>query len=554
MGLLSFMRAFTIRFRMMGAIAVVLVLLVVVGGAGLWGMSRMQAFNHDFVEHSFAESVALGQLQVGLGELRRYERDMIISYEKPDRVRVAKTRWDEAWQQTQTRLNTMQEGDADEDNLLVDEIRRQLEVYVRAVEPVARQLEAEAYDSATTANLFLRDAHAAFDKVDETMVALDKVLGEEVRADYGQAQSTSVIIVWVFLGVVAAAALIVVPTTLANMQSICRPLEQAQGLAVAIARGDLTTRPDVQGADELAELMRCLVDMQASLSRTVGEVREAADSIRQASFEIASGNQDLSNRTEQTASNLQQTASSMEQITETVRQSSDAAQSASQMARDNSVVAQKGGEVVGQVVSTMDQINQSSQKIHDIIGVIDGIAFQTNILALNAAVEAARAGEAGRGFAVVAGEVRNLAQRSAEAAREIKSLISASVDRVNAGTQLVHQAGTTIRDIVNNAEKISSFIADITSATGDQAQSLVEINGAVGQLDQVTQQNAALVEESAAAADSLRDQAQRLSDLVAVFRLMQGDAGHPPLMPAATRGHAQVAGYGGPERRHRARD
>ncbi|MEN9887917.1 MAG: Methyl-accepting chemotaxis protein [Pseudomonadota bacterium] len=554
MGLLSFMRAFTIRLRMVGAIAVVLVLLLVVGGAGLWGMSRMQAFNHDFVEHSFAESVTLGQLQVGLGEMRRYERDMIINYEKPDRLKVARASWEKAWKDTQTRLSAMQEGEADDDNALAQEIGRQLEVYVRAVEPVARQLEAQAYDSATTANLFLRDAHAAFEKVDATMAQLDEVLDKEVRAAYEEAESTSSIIVWVFIGVVAAAALIVVPTTLANMQSICRPLEQAQGLAVAIARGDLTTRPDVRGADELAELMRCLVDMQSSLSRTVGEVRAAADSIRQASLEIASGNQDLSNRTEQTANNLQQAASRMEQITETVRQSSDAAQSASQMARDNSVVARKGGEVVGQVVSTMDQINQSSQKIHDIIGVIDGIAFQTNILALNAAVEAARAGEAGRGFAVVAGEVRSLAQRSAEAAREIKSLISASVERVDAGTQLVHQAGATIRDIVHNAEKVSSFIADITSATGEQAQGLAEINGSVGQLDQVTQQNAALVEQSAAAADSLRDQAQRLADLVAVFRLMQGDAGHAPLMPAATRGHAQGSAYGGPERRQHPRD
>ena len=549
MGLLSFMRAFTIRVRMIGAIAVVLTLFVVVGGAGLWGMSRMQAFNQEFVDQSFAKAVAQGQLQVGLGDLRRFERDMIINYEKPDRVRAAKAQWDKAWASTQALLVKMEGIATDAEKPLVADLGRLLGTYVKAVEPVARQLEAEAYDSATTANLFLRDAHAAFEQVDGTMDKFEEVLGADVKSSYDASATMTALVFWVFAAAVGVAALIVVPTTLANMQSICRPLEQAQGLAVAIARGDLTTRPDLQGSDELAELMRCLVDMQSSLSRTVGEVREAADSIRQASREIASGNQDLSNRTEQTASNLQQTASRMEQITDTVRQTSGAAQSAMDMARNNADVAQRGGVVVGQVVTTMDDIHQSSQKIHDIIGVIDGIAFQTNILALNAAVEAARAGEAGRGFAVVAGEVRSLAQRSAEAAREIKSLISASVERVSAGTQLVHQAGATIRDIVGNADKVSAFISEINLATGEQAQGLAEINGAVGELDQVTQQNAALVEQSAAAADSLRDQAQRLADLVAVFRLMRGDAGHPPLVPAATRGHAEVDGYAGPERR-----
>jgi methyl-accepting chemotaxis protein len=376
------------------------------------------------------------------------------------------------------------------------------------------------------------------------------VLEAEVKAQVDASDAAGRLALGLFIAVLLVAVVVVVPTTLANMHSICRPLEQAQGLAVSIARGDLTTRPDLTGADELTELMRCLADMQASLSRTVGDVRQVADSIRVASSEIASGNQDLSHRTEETAGNLQQTAARMEQITGTVRQSREAAQSASRMARSNAEVAQRGGEVVGQVVSTMDDIHQSSQKIHDIIGVIDGIAFQTNILALNAAVEAARAGEAGRGFAVVAGEVRSLAQRSAEAAREIKALISASVERVGAGTQLVHQAGSTIRDIVDNAEKVSSFIAEITAATSEQAQGLAEINGAVGQLDQVTQQNAALVEQSAAAADSLREQAQRLAEVVAVFRLSADGAGHPPLQPAATRGHgAAMAPYRGPERR-----
>ena len=551
--LLTFMRAFTIRLRMIGAIAVVLALLSIVGGAGLWGMFRMQAFNHEFVQHSFAESVAMGQLQVQLGELRRYERDMIINYERPEAVRAAKDQWDAAWRQVQARLDEMLRGEPDGDDALVRQIRELLTVYGQAMEPVARQLEASAYDSATTANRLLRNAHEAFDKVDALMAELDRLLAEEVRTSYEQAERTSRIILMLFGVAVGLAAFIVVPTTLANMHSITRPLQQAQGLAVSIARGDLTTQPDLRGADELTELMRCLADMQSSLSRTVGEVRAAADNIRVASTEIASGNQDLSARTEQAASNLQQAASSMDQIAATAQQSADAARSASSMAQENATVAQQGGELVGQVVRTMEDIHQSSQKIHDIISVIDGIAFQTNILALNAAVEAARAGEAGRGFAVVAGEVRSLAQRSAEAAREIKNLISASVEKVNVGTQIVSQAGHTIRDIVDNAQKVSSFIGDITAASAEQSQGLAEINGAVAQLDQMTQQNAALVEQSAAAADSLRDQAQRLAELVAIFKLMNGSGGHPPLTPAATRGHGPAGVYKGPERRLGAR-
>ncbi|MDO8274572.1 MAG: methyl-accepting chemotaxis protein [Serpentinimonas sp.] len=366
--------------------------------------------------------------------------------------------------------------------------------------------------------------------------------------------STSGWAVGLFLAVLGLALLIVLPSTLLNLVSITRPLEQAQGLAVAIARGDLGTQPDLSGHDELTDLMRNLADMQASLGRTVGEVRQAAESIHQASGEIASGNQDLSNRTEQTASNLQQTASSMDQITVAVQQSSQAARSALGMAQNNATVAERGGQVVGQVVRTMDEINQSSQKIHDIIGVIDGIAFQTNILALNAAVEAARAGEAGRGFAVVATEVRALAGRSAAAAREIKQLIGASVEKVGAGTQLVHQAGANIREIVANAQKVSAFITEISNASGEQANGLTAVNDAVSELDQMTQQNAALVEQSAAAAQALREQAQRLSELVAVFRLP--DAAHPmhpPLQPTATRGHGKGTHDQGADRRLAAR-
>ena len=259
--------------------------------------------------------------------------------------------------------------------------------------------------------------------------------------------------------------------------------------------------------------------MQAALRHMVGQVRVSTDSISNASAEIATGNQDLSSRTEQTAANLQQAASSMEQLTGTVKQSADSARQANQLAASAAEVAARGGNVVSRVVATMDDINASSKKIADIIGVIDGIAFQTNILALNAAVEAARAGEQGRGFAVVAGEVRSLAQRSAEAAKEIKALIGASVDKVESGSKLVADAGQTMQEIVGSVQRVTDIIGEITAAASEQSDGIGQVNTSVTQLDKMTQQNAALVEESAAAAESLKDQAQKLAAVVGTFRL-----------------------------------
>ena len=306
--------------------------------------------------------------------------------------------------------------------------------------------------------------------------------------------------------------------------SIVHPLRTAVSVARRVADGDLTAQIDADAKDETGQLLLALKEMNDSLLRIVGEVRGGTDSIATSSTQIAAGNQDLSSRTEQQAGSLEETASSMEELTSTVKQNADNARQANQLAASAAQVAVKGGEVVAQVVGTMESINSSSNKIVDIIAVIDGIAFQTNILALNAAVEAARAGEQGRGFAVVASEVRNLAQRSASAAKEIKTLIGASVEQVNAGSMLVAQAGSTMNDIVASVQRVSDIITEITAASSEQSVGIDEINRAIGQMDAVTQQNAALVEEAAAAAESMQNQAHRLAEVVSVFKLHERSA------------------------------
>ena len=316
---------------------------------------------------------------------------------------------------------------------------------------------------------------------------------------------------------------------------ISRPLCSAVGVAMQVANGDLTSDIVVESNDETGQLMGALREMNGNLLRIVGQVRTSTDEIATACDEIATGNLDLSARTEQQASSLEETASSMEELTSTVKHNADNARQANQLASTASDVAAKGGAVVSQVVLTMESINDSSRKISDIIGVIDGIAFQTNILALNAAVEAARAGEQGRGFAVVASEVRNLAQRSAAAAKEIKTLIDDSVGQVTIGNRLVGQAGSTMSEIVDSVRRVSDIMGEISTATREQTEGIEQINDAVAQMDSVTQQNAALVEQAAAAAGSLQQQAAHLTEAVQVFKLSK----HPPL--AAPRGNAQPA-------------
>ena len=312
---------------------------------------------------------------------------------------------------------------------------------------------------------------------------------------------------------------------------ITRPIRDALELAETVAGGDLTRTVGATGKDETGALLRALHHMNDSLVRIVSQVRNGTDTIATGSAEISAGNFDLSARTEQQAGALEETAASMEELTTTVRQNADNARQANQLSIAASEVAAQGGAVVGQVITTMGSINESSRKIVDIIGVIDGIAFQTNILALNAAVEAARAGEQGRGFAVVASEVRNLAQRSAAAAKEIKVLIGDSVDKVDVGAKLVDQAGATMEQVVSSIRRVTDIMAEITSASQEQTGGIEQVNQAIGQMDQVTQQNAALVEESAAAAASMQDQAAKLAQVVGVFKLA-GPALAAPSAPA----------------------
>jgi methyl-accepting chemotaxis protein len=345
---------------------------------------------------------------------------------------------------------------------------------------------------------------------------------------------------WWIIGIIALCIAIGVVQAVWISGLISRPLVNAVQIAQTVAAGNLTSKIDVSTTDETGQLLAALKEMNDNLQNIVGQVRTGTDVIATAASEIATGNLDLSARTEQQASSLEETASSMEEMTSTVKQNSDNARRANELAHSASGIALQGGTVVSQVVETMGSINASSSKIVDIIGVIDGIAFQTNILALNAAVEAARAGEQGRGFAVVASEVRNLAQRSASAAKEIKSLITDSVAQVEAGSKLVHQAGKTMDEVVASVKKVSDIVAEITTAGREQEVGIEQINQAIAEMDTVTQQNAALVEQAAAASASMQEQAENLSRVVSVFKLDQNAAASPMAAPRPARAAASA--------------
>jgi methyl-accepting chemotaxis protein len=366
------------------------------------------------------------------------------------------------------------------------------------------------------------DAGPRFAAARETMQKLLTLQGEVAKQEYENAYSRSVSTRNLAIAATIAGLCLLAWISFMTLRAITRPLGTAVKLARAVADGDLTQRIEVHSTNEIGQLMQALKDMNDSLVRVVGQVRTGTDTVATASSQIAAGNLDLSSRTEEQASSLEETASSMEELTSTVKQNAENARQANQLVVATADVAVRGGEVVGQVVDTMASIKDSSRKIADIIGVIDGIAFQTNILALNAAVEAARAGEQGRGFAVVASEVRNLAQRSAGAAKEIKGLIEDSVGKVDAGGKLVDEAGKTMDEVVSSVKRVTDIMSEIAAASQEQSAGIEQVNQAIAQMDEVTQQNAALVEEAAAAAESLQDQAGKLTEAVSVFKMEGG--------------------------------
>lgn len=522
MTVFELMRGFTIRVRMVAAIAIVLLLLGVLGGAGMWGMFRIQEMSQDFRETSYEKAQHLSQLRASLGLVRQHEKDMIIQYENTERVVQAKQAWLQALEQVQVVSQKFVGQEVDADDALIKNLMVRMENYKKFFDPVVRQLEISGYDTATVAYRMGGRAMAELVEVDALVQKLAEALQNESHVAQINESEAAEQTQWLFLLSVLIAVLVVAPLTWLNMLSICRPLEKARQTALAIAKGDLSQQVEVVGRDEVAELQTALQEMRLNLNQLVGQVSDASGNIATASQEIATGNTDLSGRTEQTASNLQQTVASLMQLTSTVQQTASSAQLANQLASSASDTALRGGAIVQQAVQSMGDISTSSRKISDIIGLIDSIAFQTNILALNAAVEAARAGEQGRGFAVVAGEVRLLAGRSAEAANEIKRLIQTSVSAVDGGVRHVQEAGQNMQEIVDSVRRVGDIIGEITAASTEQSAGIGQVNQAVGDIDRMTQQNAALVEEAAAAADSLRDQTARLADVVSQFHLDTG--------------------------------
>jgi methyl-accepting chemotaxis protein len=497
--------------------AVVQALMLVLVGIGINSMGKIQAKLDNIVESNVREIELLHEMTDAIHVVRRVMGTLMVmkdaaaldvEYKKLEAARARYDATDEL----------LRKRDA-------DEAQAALRVKLSEVQALARPLNNQVVELARAdkveqaLDLLLKEAGPATQKwqdlLDEYVALQNKANQRDAaaaRQSYGSARLFMFAVTGVALAIGALLAWLVT-------RSITTPINLAVQVAQTVAAGDLTSRIDASAKDETGHLLLALQDMNTSLQDIVGQVRSGTDTIATASSQISSGNLDLSARTEQQASSLEETASAVEQLTSTVKQNGDNARQANQMAASASSVALKGGSIVAQVVQTMGSINASSRKIVDIIGVIDGIAFQTNILALNAAVEAARAGEQGRGFAVVATEVRNLAQRSAGAAKEIKELIGDSVDKVEAGSRLVNEAGATMDEIVASVKRVTDIMGEIAAASHEQELGIDQIHQSITEMDGVTQQNAALVEQAAAAAASLHEQADTLANVVSVFKL-----------------------------------
>jgi methyl-accepting chemotaxis protein len=494
--------------------------LLVVGAAGWVGTHLLQSANRQLIEGEIAQVVRMAELGQSLAKMRQAEKDIVIEVTDVRRVEEFSVRWETAFKEVDFVIAEAQKAEINADNR---ERLAQMGDRAKAYATSFRQFSQRAKAGEFKDSLDAMDATALFKKpIDEAeSLAKNQLDTERVNAkEKGDGLARTALVTEIVIGAVALlSTIITVFLGLVIVRAVRRRVDLAIRTAQSIASGDLTQNVKIEGRDEITQLLQAIADMQAALSRVVSDVRSSSESIHTASAEIAAGNHDLSSRTENQASSLQHTSSTVMQLTDTVQHNSSNTAQAQSLVIEATKVAERGGQVVAGVVQTMGAISASSKKIADIISAIDGIAFQTNILALNAAVEAARAGEQGRGFAVVAGEVRTLAQRSAEAAKEIKSLIGDSVDKVESGTKLVANAGTTMNEIVASVKRVADIMSEINAATKEQATGIAQVNRSVTEIDQATQQNAALVEESAAAASSLKDQAQRLTDAVRVFKL-----------------------------------
>jgi methyl-accepting chemotaxis protein len=519
------MSNFKISTRLTALICSLSALLILIGGVGLFGINKSNDSLKTVYEDRTVPLVQLEQVNRLLTRNRVLIMDMVINSE-PAHIEKRDSEFRSNIEQiTKSWNDFIATYLTPEEKTLADEFSAARQGYLQdGLIPARDAIRAQKKDDAI--RIYEEKISPIAAKVQAAMAKLMQLQVDVAKKEYDSAMARYNTIRTISIGAIVAGVLFAFMFGLALVRGITRSLNQAIDTANAVAQGDLSTNIQVQGKDEVAQLLASLSGMQDSLTKVVSSVRQGSEAVATASAEIASGNHDLSSRTESQASSLEETAASMEELGSTVRQNADNAKQANQLAHSASSVAVKGGQVVAQVVDTMKGINDSSRKIADIISVIDGIAFQTNILALNAAVEAARAGEQGRGFAVVASEVRSLAGRSADAAKEIKFLINDSVERVEQGTALVDQAGTTMEEVVSSIRRVTDIMGEISAASTEQSQGVAQVGEAVTNMDQVTQQNAALVEEMAAAASSLKSQSQDLVQTVAVFKLAHSQGGH----------------------------